>query len=436
MNLLDFDEYKVITDPSNKELLKTVFDATLRHYQCEKNAELIFFSLSGSQSFNVHIENSDQDFFGVYQADIDRILSIEYNLKQSTFQTNLNNNNSNNNASTINPMIENKQPLVWLPNDSVEREQLLKIRSGTLDESVCYDLVKSMYLEFEYKFNQLKQQIDNSESIKREANLNFLNQWLVSIRREAIEKSKSSGIDDYYSIEEDNNNEPYRLAKELMNQYSIKGTLIYVGISGSYLHNLQDENSTKDWIGIYVAPTDDILSLIPPVLKLDSHGNITPSDEFIGTNLQPAPNRTSSGKKDTFSKGILLYEVGTAIQLLLNGNYRLSECLFSANIKDDNQFYTTKSWNDLLKMWKHFSNRTLAQQYWGIAKSEYSLSAGFLAMEADSILSGKLPIVSFEGKDKEFLMKLKIGNISNADDELNQLINQCKELVDQTELIL
>ncbi|EGC36636.1 hypothetical protein DICPUDRAFT_94265 [Dictyostelium purpureum] len=604
------NEYKILEDPSNCNGLFQLFKETVKYYHCynNKSNQLVFFSLIGSQSFNLNIESSDQDFFGVYKADIDDILSFQsYYYNRIPIQTFRNNNKNNTlnkdkdkdniinptesiihlkpditiheiryyfkllllgNPKIIEPLfidkyciktdewleiIKNRKEFInltslehfystikvlyfgikhindeinksqdqqqktlndrksifkksyhlirllyemddiiagnnltiWLPSDSDRRKLLYTIRAGEeIDEQSCFELVDKRFKQFEKDYNKLKEDIErgtNKSFIKEPIKgLDVLNQILVKYRRRDIEVCRPFPQFSFNNVNTNADSTIYSTAMDVMNKNKIKGTLLYFGPSGSSLHNLQDDsnaNNIQDWVGIYAAPTDEIVSLFPPPLKHDCSGYILQSDEHIGLNLAPAPNRQNQQfKKDTFSKGITLYEIKYALQLIVNGSYRLLECIFASSHEIQakhplqDKFYISDAWkeliednttsifgkNDLAK----YSNSNLLQQLWGLSKScnsncskfkkmksqlatnqlnqlidtSYSRNLFFsfhLLLECKRILNEELPMIYID-KDSEnhqFLMKLKNNQVTI--DEIEPLINENNKQLDE-----
>ncbi|KAM9964801.1 hypothetical protein ACTFIW_004587 [Dictyostelium discoideum] len=362
----------------------------------------------------------------------------------------------------MNDIINYKDIRIYLPNQSEERKLLMKIREGEeIDIQSCFELVQSKYLEFESKFNELKKNSTNDSIIKLNSAraLHVLNDWVIDIRRNSIENSNNLNSFKKYKFENENHhidesNNSFKIAMDLMNKNNIKGTLIYFGPSGSHLHGLQDDdengndNEKIDWIGIYAAPTDDIVSLFPPALKHDSSGFIMHSNEHIGINLNPAPDRPNNqNKKDSFSKGIILYELKYALQLIVNCSYRVLECVFisSSQVLNNhpfkNKFYITDAWKDFInqvlinddgdnnnnnnnKTFSKLSNSNLIQQYWGLAKGISMKNSTIFKMVKSNLLKKKDDAITIGEEDL-----VTDDSISKNLFFLNYLLIQCNTIL-------
>ncbi|EGG17358.1 hypothetical protein DFA_08353 [Cavenderia fasciculata] len=288
--------------------------------------------------------------------------------------------------SEVKRMIDGLEPIVQYTDDSQERERLLEIRKGDFNHQEMQDQLNKQFNEMEQARNQM------TNSYSQEVDIKMVSDWLVSIRRQSI--NRYQGYRYSWPNGETEKSESLRLqAKQLMQKHGIIGELIYVGESGSNLYHLDKTmDSEQDIIGIYASSTDEIVSLLPPPTRLDVD-NISPNLEYIPRNNINSSKSTSpppSAKKDITTKGMILYEVGQAIQQLIHGHYRLYDCLLADNTKY--QSYQSPAWKDLVakiminnnhtiaidnnhsvdtKFTNLFNNRIYAQNTWGIAQGEY-----------------------------------------------------------------
>ncbi|EFA85857.1 hypothetical protein PPL_01089 [Heterostelium album PN500] len=272
----------------------------------------------------------------------------------------------------VNRLLDGLDPIVRFEDSSLERQLILTIRKEEIPDKELMELIDSKYSEFEFK----RQSIDTS-SLPEEVDIDLVNKWLVNIRRKAIDQDKS----DRFNFNSNQGGQSIKQqADNLLLKNGIRGQVIYVGISGSHLFNLStnsDESQLYDYVGVYAADTDDVVSLCPPPIKIDQE-SVSKSSEYIPRNHKPAPSPVAT-KKDITTRGMILYEVGYAISLFINGNYRLFEQLFVD--ERITQRYTTDAWLELLSNKSFYSNRTMAQANWGVGQAEYMKARQLLGLK-------------------------------------------------------
>ncbi|KYQ90351.1 hypothetical protein DLAC_08966 [Tieghemostelium lacteum] len=560
----------IIDDPNDRNQLLVLFQKTLDYFKCRDGSKLVFFSMIGSRAFNLNIESSDQDFLGIFELDIDRVLSLEsYKSAMASTQNHrilaTNNQISNSNPieslviitpdvsvheikqfckfiltgipkiteslyldrynittqqweiitknrdslfltqvaldhyiSTVKALVlsvkenveggkgrdslndrknvfkqsyhayrllremimilKNKTIITRFQDDDPDRKLLLSIRQGQYTEQQCYDIISEKLKEFEVVHQQ------HRNSLVEKVDIHFLNNWLVSQRRQSIKESiarDGTSFSAFTFTESDNN--LYKKGTEYLKQYNVDATLLYFGKSGSNLYNLiKDENNTndQDYFGFFAAPTDQIVSLFPPIIKIDVPNNqLIPNEEYISVDLTPPPNKPSFGSKDAFAKGVLMYEIGYVMALLMNSSNRLTECLFVPN-DDTSISYQSNAWIELKQQYTHFLNRNLAQQYWGLSKSEFQKITELqrksknglvvmnwqevsvklhhifrLLLDCNRIINGQTPIITYpsDNENRQFLISLKYPNQDITEVTTQPLLDQCKRELESTQ---
>jgi predicted nucleotidyltransferase len=86
-------------------------------------------------------------------------------------------------------------------------------------------------------------------------------------------------------------------AKKFLESRKTNGTVLFVMVTGSEAYNLAEDHSDLDYLGVYLAPTTEILQI-----DADSHSTLS--------------NRPGDPKPD-----ITLHEAKNFCQLLLKGTY-------------------------------------------------------------------------------------------------------------------
>ena len=164
-------------------------------------------------------------------------------------------------------IVNGEMPKVWITG--AEREYLMDIRLQKVSES-------ELFADTDKKLDIIKKNIE-TENFREQFNANkseevlktILNAWIIGIRRETIPRSIMPEIT--------SNNLHFVEANALLRESNIVGRIIFAGISGKYLHTSR-LNSPKspldsdlvDKIAVYVAPTDQFLGILPPVLRISS----------------------------------------------------------------------------------------------------------------------------------------------------------------------
>lgn len=187
------------------------------------------------------------------------------------------------------------------------------------------------------------------------------------------------------------------------------GKVIYAKLWGSRSHNTALPNSDEDFLAVYRAPSDRILSLHPPPETIDN----------------------PEGQKPDFQA----HEIRKFCQLLLKGNPGVVEMLFTEAFD-----FTTPEWLELREHRRDFLTQTAVKQYLGYAEGQlkklfaHSGEAGLhtkggkysekwayhlvrLLGDAKRIVTGGEPIVWKEGEERDLLMRIRTGEMPQAEVE-------------------
>jgi len=453
------------------EDLKQFLEAVLAKRNVK--GDVIFSSVAGSHSFNLAVETSDKDYFGVYEGKIDDVLSLvpppdtfdSHNPDYSVFELqmfcklvlkgnpklieplfsshmcyynedwvalqNVRNSFLSKNVvshylSYVNSQLKDIQrgdgekkkkyyhairllgeterivdgglPKVWM--DGAEREFLLNIRKGEIEEKELVAKVESMQ-------NAIQEKLQTS-TLPEQADVNTLNSWLVSLRKKAIAQSLAEDPDGKFDIVEVNSSDDSKKmlekAEEALEKAGIKATVLFYGPSGSNLHG-RYTGGVEDSICIYASPTDRFVSLDPPPNKVI----IDEEKQF---------------HSDTYTRGMMLFEIGYAMTLLAQGSHRMSELLW---FTPSTPYYSTNVWEEVKKC--NLLTVHSLKHYYGIARGSLENLAPEDAKRsrknknpqsphrtlyhvfrclwcAEAIASGNVPQLENE-KDKALLEQLK-----------------------------
>ncbi|EFA74879.1 hypothetical protein PPL_11913 [Heterostelium album PN500] len=369
------------------------------------DAELIFFCRAGSHSFNLNVETSDSDYFGVYEIDIDLVLSGSVTAQQSlidghepedfviyskTMMGDAKRLTSNNNSgkkpmstelsSNHSPnkklyhtirllnetvrMLDGKDPEVFLTGE--HREYIMSIRRGEIEIEKLEQEVARLYMIIDEKMQVM--QSTNPNNIPSVADSKLIDNWVISCRKQTMLSANNS--EEYFSMDElkldvesssDLIKNVYSRALEVLRDNKVDGSVLYIGRTGSHLHNLQVEDvSSDDWFVVFAASLDHVFSIEPTPTRLESIQ--VQSTTTSGAQAE----KESASSRDTYVNGVQLIEVGYFLSLLSQGNHRAVE-LFYAEQQPTTSLHC-KAWN-LLNQHSYMSYNFM-QHCWGVAQGQ------------------------------------------------------------------
>jgi len=532
------------------------FSEELLKKRNEQDNKILFFSVAGSHSFNLNVETSDSDYFGVYSSDLDKILSgnnkvqtldchdpdyvlfeaekfceliykgnpklieplfsnylcyqsndwldlikdrkrfislsaIRHYLSYAKFtlmdaikikeqsdkqkkqqpqqeesvSTLLNNLSLSSNHShhkklyhtlrillEANRMIEGGQPLVYLTGS--ERDRIMDIRLGKSNIETLLKEINDLFEQSEKRYDEIKE----SNSIQQVCSVEFLSDWLVNLRinsfieSESIKESIKFKSSDFIL----DGNEPWK--KDIISKYKqlLKDSgieddahLLMIKSSGSHSHGLNDDDNdnnnnddddeSKDWIGVYVSNTNRYLSLYTPPTRIDKHNSNQHKNNGKISKFESTTS-TAAEQRDTYVRGIQLFEVGSFLSLLELGNHRAVECL---NSKESIE---SLCWKELISKNINYNSLNLIMHYWGVSQGNIGKAQNSklpliqrqkllyhslrLILYAKSLLESKSLLFEFNEKDKLKLLLLK-SNKEMDIEQFNQMYNEIKETISQ-----
>eukprot|EP00026_Physarum_polycephalum_P004913 Phypoly_transcript_04939.p1 GENE.Phypoly_transcript_04939~~Phypoly_transcript_04939.p1 ORF type:complete len:562 (+),score=105.19 Phypoly_transcript_04939:362-2047(+) len=474
------------TPQEEKQCLKKFLEDVMesRHVR----GDVLFSSVAGSHSFNLAVATSDSDHFGVFQGHIDDVLSLipppetfdshnpDYavfellmfcklvlkgnpKLIEPLFSTHLCYDSPNwvelqkvrssfLSKSVISQylsyvhsqlkdiqkgegekkkkyyhalrllgeakrMVEGGVPKVWI--DGEERDFLLSIRRGEREEEELVAKVAELQ-------NEIKEKLQTCD-LREKADVGPLNDWLVSLRRSSIAKSLQEFPEGRFDIkpvvESPESTQMLEKAQSTLAKNGIQGIILYYGPSGSNLHGRPQEGELEDSICIYAVPTDSAVSIDPPPSKL-------------------IVDEEKAFHSDTYTRGMICFEVGHAVSLLAQGNHRMCELVWYT---PQTSFYTTNAWEELKASVLLLTVHSL-KHYHGIARGSMENLAPEQGKRknkkvqtphrtlyhvfrclwcAEEIANGNIPRMENE-KDKKLLEMLK-----REEGDLEELIKRAKK---------
>lgn len=176
--------------------------------------------------------------------------------------------------------------------------------------------------------------------------------------------------------------------------------LLFMKVWGSHSHNTAKPDSDIDYLGVYRAPTLDVLGMAPVIGTID-------------------------GKNPDYQ----IHEVRKFCELLLKGNPGIVEMLFT-----DRLCIESDQWKFLKSLRRNFLTQQTVKQYLGYvegqlkkhAKGSYLHTSGGqptekwayhmtrLVLDAKRIVLGDEPTVWKEGDERQLLMDIRNGETSPA----------------------
>lgn len=191
---------------------------------------------------------------------------------------------------------------------------------------------------------------------------------------------------------------PEVAVKNFLASKNITGELIFTMTGGSHCYNLNLENSDFDFLGVYVAHTDDFVGL---------------PDE------KPIPAVAST------SPDIQLYEVGRFCELIQSGNPMIMQMLFTNQL-----YWCTPEFEELRKKRNVLLSKATVNAYIGYVRNElkqalgkekfeqakYYYHAYRLIFELERLIKNEAPHIQISGEEREFLLKIR-----RKDVEMNKI---------------
>lgn len=192
---------------------------------------------------------------------------------------------------------------------------------------------------------------------------------------------------------------------EFMHIMTFPGKVIFAKVWGSHSHDTCVPESDWDFSGVYVVPTKKLLGIKKIVETVNNE----------------------TGKPDyTF------HEIGKFCDLLLKGNPGIVEMLWTDRMMQDSM-----DWQSLKGHRKRFLSKEVVLQYVGYAEgqlkrlrsgkclhtsgSSYNEKWAYhlmrLLTDAERIVRGGEPVVWKEGSERDYLMSIRTGKISQEEVE-------------------
>lgn len=208
---------------------------------------------------------------------------------------------------------------------------------------------------------------------------------------------------------------------EFYKAYSAKipGRILLVRVGGSQSYNTNTPSSDTDFLGVYAAWTEDILSLSPPKETIASDEGTKPDYTF--------------------------HEAKKFCNLLMSGNPTVLEFAFSDKFQ-----IATDEWSELTSNKKIFLTKKAVKNYIGYAKGQvqrmlngqsvhglhgkpsekFSYHIIRLLNDAKAIAEGKEPQIYKTGEERNFLMKIRGGAFTPS-----QIADMAQQKIDEIDAI-
>lgn len=206
-----------------------------------------------------------------------------------------------------------------------------------------------------------------------------------------------------------------------LNKFPPPGKVLFAKVWGSRSHNTHKESSDTDFAGVYVCPTKDILSMDPPAPTWKHDKEDSPE--------------VSKAEWPDYQ----FHEVGKFCELLYKGNPGILEMLYTEGL-----CMFTPDWETLRVIKDQFLSRHSLHQYLGYMNGQlkrltahqgqkglhttggkYNEKWAYhilrLAMDAERIAQCRGPLVWKDGKERDFLMKVRNEEVS---------WEECKKLIE------
>ena len=199
----------------------------------------------------------------------------------------------------------------------------------------------------------------------------------------------------------------------------IPGRILLCRVGGSQSYNTNTPSSDTDFLGVYAAWTEDILSLTPPQETLDNEEGVKPD--------------------------YTVHEVKKFCSLLMSGNPTVLEFIFSDKFQ-----MATDEWSELASNKKVFLTQKAVKNYIGYAKGQlqrmlkgqsvhghggkpdekFSYHIIRLLNDAKVIAEGKEPQIYKTGEERDFLMKIRGGAFTP-----NQIAEMAQQKINEIDVL-
>ncbi len=365
----------------------------------------------GSRAFNLHMDTSDEDLFGVFQAPVESVLTGNYKRsvcghEPTDYETHeleeflllL----CKGNPKVIEPLYTDR--LVWRANRIAElckRARLVTLSQFTLRQYVHYAKsqkgddeetpAKKRYhaLRLVLEAKRIAQGLEPRvvwEGEERELILSFRRgerseAEFRAIFYEAVEAAKQpsaklpektevaqlepllvearmaqmdalSGREELKSVIGDWRGDialHVRAEKALEDAGVRGGTVVFVGASGAQLHGLPS-SEVDDFVGVFVAPLSNVLGFESNRIARVEEGGVV--------------LRILSCKNVSHGKGLVLFELSHFLSLLAAGNHRFVEQLYLTI----NQRFSCDWFDQIVKNFDQFRGKQVTEHLFGVLK--------------------------------------------------------------------
>jgi predicted nucleotidyltransferase len=293
------------------------------------------------------------------------------------------------------------EPQVWFADGTEEKEFLMSVRTGKVS-------VQEMKSKVETLMQKVKLLIP--QNLPPTSDLALLSEWLVSLRRHEIGDKIRTGPDLTQDFEA--SEEALRLkqkAEELLQAFNVQGKIVCCVPSGSRRHGLAVEGSGEDYIAIFIASTDSVVSMSLPPKKIDAQG-------------------VDSKQKEGYAPGLQILEVGYACSLLSHGNNRLHEMLYFDSAQHNLPSFEVAVWLELKQLRNELITQATLNHYIGVAQGQLQARplgpknlyhAYRLLLEAEEMVTTRSLKTHFKPEEKAFLLRIREATPSSDEGEFS-----------------
>eukprot|EP01121_Diplochlamys_sp_Union-15-3_P010745 TRINITY_DN3047_c0_g1_i1.p1 TRINITY_DN3047_c0_g1~~TRINITY_DN3047_c0_g1_i1.p1 ORF type:complete len:368 (+),score=59.54 TRINITY_DN3047_c0_g1_i1:479-1582(+) len=318
-------------------------------------------------------------------------------------------------------IIDSHEPLVYL--EGAAREELLNLRLEKTTKEEIMPVIQKLQEKVSQRISPLPKMADSD----------VLSSWLVPIKVEALLKVPVIAFKKA-NIHQNKLDHPlYQKSKEMLYCHGItKAELLYLAPTGSHLFGLAEDSDIKDYVGVFVLPTEQTLNDLkefPEVLH----------DTSISSELQ---------NKDKFKKGLTLLEVTYACNSILKS----SDIFFGESLASHStEHWKLEVWSELEKKLSVMKTQSRVLSYLGQASgflarlskykdtsepliAKFSYLAQRYIIQAEKLISGHAADNQLTDEQKECLIKLKKGDF-DIKEVTNSLQKKISDLKGQTKIL-